>query len=290
MRSFPDRKAMKTITTIDGMKKFSDAAKKSGKTIGFVPTMGYLHYGHASLINASAKECDLTVVSVFVNPTQFGPKEDLEKYPRDPARDRRVSKKAGADVIFAPSEEEMYPEGYSTWVSVEGSSTSTLCSRSRPGHFRGVATVVAKLLNIVSPDRAYFGQKDAQQAVVIKRMARDLNMVPMIRVMPIVREKDGLAMSSRNVYLSPSERKEALGLSMALAAAGDLIVGGERSSSVIKKKMAGMLKGGRTKVDYIEIVDADTLLKKDSVGEGTLIAVAAFVGKTRLIDNMLVRK
>lgn len=282
---------MKIITTIKAMKQYREAAKKSGKTVGFVPTMGYLHEGHASLIKAAAKDCDAVVVSIFVNPKQFGPSEDLDKYPRDMDRDKKISGESGADVIFFPSVEEMYPEGNATSVVVEGSLTKGLCARSRPGHFKGVTTVVAKLFNIVSPDISYFGQKDAQQAAVIKRMVKDLDMDTRLKVMPIVREKDGLAMSSRNAYLSPDEREEALNLSRALERASELIKDGESSSDAIKGEMIAVLGiGDNTKVDYVEIVDAETLVPVDKVVDNTLIAVAAFVGKTRLIDNIVIRK
>lgn len=282
---------MKIITTIKAMKQYRDSAKKRGKSIGFVPTMGYLHDGHASLIDAAAKDCDVVVVSIFVNPRQFGPKEDLKKYPRDMARDKKISKEAGADVIFFPSADEMYPQGNTTSVIVEGPLTEGLCARSRPGHFKGVTTVVAKLFNIVSPDISYFGQKDAQQAAVIKRMAADLDMDTRINVMPIVCEEDGLAMSSRNKYLSKEERKEALNLSLAIKKAQELITFGELSSKKIIRAMKAVLdKGERTKIDYIEIVDAETFLPLSKVTNNTLIAVAAFVGRTRLIDNTVVHK
>ena len=282
---------MKIIRTIRSMKQYRNAVRKRGKSIGFVPTMGYLHDGHASLIKASSKENDITVASIFVNPAQFGPSEDFDRYPRDLARDKKVARRAGADTVFAPSVKEMYTDGMSSSVNVEGKLTQGLCGKSRPGHFKGVATVVAKLLNIVSPDVSYFGQKDAQQAAVIKKMVKDLNMDTAIKVMPIVREKDGLAMSSRNMYLSPRERKEALGLSSALERARGLIAGGERSAPAVKKKMRAVLSKGRnTRVDYIEICDAENLAPAKRISDNTLIAVAAFVGKTRLIDNLVIRR
>jgi pantoate--beta-alanine ligase len=282
---------MKLIRTIKAMKKYCAAAKKSGKAVGFVPTMGYLHEGHASLIKAAAKDCDAVVVSIFVNPKQFGPSEDFGKYPRDMVRDKKISEASGADVIFFPSVEEMYPKGNATSVVVEGPLAKGLCARSRPGHFKGVTTVVAKLFNIVSPDISYFGQKDAQQAAVIKSMVKDLDMDTRVKVMPIVREKDGLARSSRNAYLSSDERAEALNVSRSLKKARELVKSGEISSDAIKGEMIAVLGiGDNTKVDYVEIVDAETLVPVDKVADNTLIAVAAFVGKTRLIDNIVIRK
>ena len=280
---------MRIITTIDEMREFSREAKRSGKTIGFVPTMGYLHEGHLSLIRQARKECDAVVVSVFVNPAQFAPGEDLEKYPRDMARDKRLAEQAGTDIIFAPSAEEMYPGDDPVYVDVPGDITDIMCARSRPGHFRGVATVVAKLFNIVCPDRSYFGRKDAQQALVIKRMVKDLNVPTDVRVMPIVREPDGLAMSSRNSYLSAEERKKALRLSASLKKAEEMVSSGERSAERIKRQMKKMIEeDSGVKVDYIETVNADDLRPAHSVKAGTLIAVAAYVGSTRLIDNIAV--
>lgn len=282
---------MKLITTIRSMKAYRDAAKKRGKTIGFVPTMGYLHDGHASLIKAARKDCDIVVVSVFVNPRQFGPSEDLKTYPRDLRRDRKIAAGAGADIVFAPSVEEMYPAHSVTSVVVEGHLTEVLCGASRPGHFKGVTTVVAKLFNIVSPDVSYFGAKDAQQAAVVKRMVKDLDMDTRIKVMPIVREKDGLAMSSRNVRLSAIERIEALNIRAALKKAEELVKSGELSADAIKGEMMAIIgMGDNTKIDYIGIYHAETLAPLENVGDNALIAVAAFVGKTRLIDNVVIHK
>lgn len=251
--------------------------------------MGYLHDGHLSLARAAREECDIVVMSIFVNPAQFGPGEDLDKYPRDMERDRRLAAEEGVDVIFAPSAEEMYPGGYATYVEVSGALTETFCGGSRPGHFRGVATVVAKLLNIVAPDKSYFGQKDAQQALVIKRMAGDLNMPGEIRIVPIVREPDGLALSSRNTYLSEDERRQAPGIFRSLKRAEELASAGELSAARIKEEIRKILRQGRDiRIDYIEIVDADTLEPVETVKGNTLVAIAAFVGKTRLIDNVVI--
>lgn len=280
---------MRIITKIEEMKEYSQDARSKDRRIGFVPTMGYLHEGHLSLVRAARKECDTLVVSVFVNPTQFSLEEDLDKYPRDIEKDKALLEGENVDVVFIPTAEEMYPEGQAAEVEVDGSLTRGLCGKSRPGHFEGVATVVAKLFSIVSPDKSYFGQKDAQQVMVVKRMTRDLNMPVEIRVMPIVREEDGLAMSSRNTYLSEEERLQAKSLYRALKKAEEIVSGGEHTASNIKEQMTRIItesKGAR--LDYIEIVDADTLASLDSVKSNTLIAVAAFVGKTRLIDNIVI--
>jgi pantoate--beta-alanine ligase len=280
---------MKVITKIGDMREYSRSMKKEGKTIGFVPTMGYLHDGHLSLARAAKKENDAVVISIYVNPTQFGPGEDFDKYPRDLERDKSLADKEGVDVIFAPVSGEMYPVGYVTDVEVKGHLTEALCGRARPGHFRGVTTFVAKLFNIVGPDRAYFGRKDAQQAAVIKRMACDLSMPLDIRVMPIVREDDGLAMSSRNAYLSKEERHRALALYRSLERAKEMISAGELSAGTIKNGMKSILEKD-VRLDYLEVVDADTLQPLDKVRDNTLIAVAAFAGGTRLIDNVVIEK
>jgi len=282
---------MQVITTVDEMKKYSQEARRKGRTIGFVPTMGYLHDGHMSLVKAAREESDVVVMSIFVNPAQFGPGEDIDRYPRDIERDKRVSEEYGADVIFLPSVEDMYPDRHSTYVELTGGLTDTLCGSSRPGHFRGVTTVVSKLFNIISPHVSYFGQKDAQQAIVIKRMVEDLNMDTEIRVMPIVREEDGLAMSSRNAYLSGEERKKASNIFRSLKQAEGLIAAGESSADKVKEEMKKILgEAGGLRIDYLEIVDADDLGPVKTIGENTLIAVAAFIGKTRLIDNVLIRR
>ena len=281
---------MKVLTKISEMREFSREAKKEGKTIGFVPTMGYLHEGHLSLARAARQECDLVVMSIYVNPMQFGPGEDLDKYPRDLERDKSLAAKEGVDVVFRPLSGEVYPSGYATDVAVTGTLTETLCGASRPGHFKGVTTIVAKLLNIVEPDRAYFGQKDAQQAAVVKRMVRDLNIPVEVRVMPIVRENDGLAMSSRNSYLSGDQRQQALRLFRSLEKAKEMISAGEVSSDAIKREMRIVLEDGKdVRVDYVETVDADTFMPLEKVQDNTLIAVAAYVGDTRLIDNTIIK-
>ncbi|MHC4711662.1 MAG: pantoate--beta-alanine ligase [Planctomycetota bacterium] len=262
-------------------------ARESGQTVGLVPTLGALHGGHMSLVRRSVADNDLTVVSIFLNPTQFGPNEDLEKYPRTFEEDRDKCEKAGADIIFAPDRGEMYAEDCSTRVE-ETSLSKGLCGAGRPTHFRGVTTVVTKLLNIVQPDRAYFGQKDGQQAAVIKRMTRDLDIPVEIVVMPTVREADGLAKSSRNTYLKGELRREALVLSHALEQAGTLLSGGERDSAALKAAMERTIATApHSRIDYIEIVDAETLEAIETVDRPAMAALAVFIGETRLIDNRL---
>ena len=262
------------------------AAKQSGKRLGFVPTMGALHAGHLSLVRAARAQCDAVAASVFVNPKQFGPSEDFAKYPRDLERDARLLAAEGVELLFVPSVEEMYPAGAETVVHVEGLS-ERLCGRSRPGHFQGVTTVVAKLFNIVEPDAAFFGQKDAAQLAIIRRMVRDLNFPIEIVGCPIVREADGLAMSSRNAYLSSPERKQALVLSRALRHIEEQFKAGERSASKLIAAGKDIVAEEPTvRLDYIEAVDPQTLeAVKDA--QGGLVAVAAFVGNTRLIDNLV---
>ena len=268
------------------MRTFSNRLRRQDKIIGLVPTMGYLHEGHLSLIRRSVKENDVTVASIFVNPMQFGPKEDFEKYPRAIKRDELMLKEAGTDILFYPGAGEMCPEPYYTYVNVEYL-TDVLCGKSRPGHFRGVATVVAKLFNIVKPDTAYFGQKDAQQAVVIQKMVRDLNIDVKINVMPIAREPDGLAMSSRNIYLSGQERKDAVVLYNALALAKKMIKNGARAPHEIISAMRSLItKKNSAKIEYIKIVDPQTLRPVKDIRGAVLIALAVYIGKTRLIDNM----
>ena len=263
--------------------------KCSGKSIGFVPTMGYLHEGHLSLIRKSASENDITVLSIFVNPTQFGKGEDLDKYPRNLERDLELSTQAGASIAFVPEPVEMYPEGYKTYVEVE-KITGTLCGVSRPTHFRGVTTVVTKLFNIVGANRAYFGQKDAQQAIVISQMTKDLDMDTEVVVCPIIREEDGLAMSSRNVYLSHEERQQALVLSQSLKSAKDMITKGEREATIIKAAIEEKIKSATlAQIDYVSIVDGNSLEEVSVRIHGkTLIALAVRFGATRLIDNLMV--
>jgi len=278
---------MKIITSAKEAQEYVIKAKKEGKKVGLVPTMGYFHEGHLSLMRKAREDCDLVVTSIFVNPTQFGPNEDYDRYPRDLNRDMALAETVSVDVIFAPPVEEMYPPGYHTYVTVE-SLTATLCGASRPTHFRGVTTVVTKLFNIIQPDLAYFGQKDAQQVTVIERMVADLNMPVQIVRVPIVREKDGLAMSSRNVYLSPEERKEALVLSRSLAAAESLVKAGERNGEKIKNHILSIIKGAPlAQIDYVEIVNNQTLEPVEVLTGQVLIALAVRFGNTRLIDNLL---
>ncbi len=277
----------KWIKSIDEMQKISKAYKKNGKTIGFVPTMGYLHEGHISLIRCAKKENDIVIVSIFVNPLQFGENEDLDKYPRDIKRDLTICNNEGVDVVFNPSYEDMYPEGFQTYVVVE-ELTKGLCGDYRPGHFRGVTTVVTKLFNIVKPDRAYFGKKDYQQFKVIQRMVKDLNMDVEVIGCPLIREEDGLAMSSRNKYLSPEERESALSLSRALFRAKEMFEEGERSAEKLKEEMERVILSYPhvKEIQYIEIVDPETLKPKKEAERGDVVALAVFVGDTRLIDNI----
>ncbi len=277
---------MRVVRSVKEMQAISRSYFRTGKEVGFVPTMGYLHEGHLSLVRKAKEENAIVVVSIFVNPTQFGPNEDYERYPRDEERDKKLLEKEEVDYLFIPSVSEMYPENFSTYVEVL-ELTEGLCGAKRPGHFRGVATVVTKLLNIVQPTRAYFGEKDYQQLQVIKRLVRDLNIPVEIVGCPIVREKDGLAMSSRNTYLSPEERKSALSLYRGLKLAEELFEKGERNPEVIKEKVKEFILSHPhvKKVDYIEIVDPENLKPVKEVKEGDVIALAVFVGNTRLIDN-----
>ncbi|MFH0764633.1 MAG: pantoate--beta-alanine ligase [Candidatus Omnitrophota bacterium] len=280
---------MKLVDSISRMSTLAGMYRKEGKVIGFVPTMGALHEGHLSLIRTAKKHTDVVVVSIFVNPIQFGETEDLDKYPKDIKRDEELAGTAGADVIFYPSIAQMYPDGYSTFVFVE-KLTDTLCGASRPGHFKGVTTVVAKLFGIVKPDIAYFGQKDAQQAVVIKKMAEDLNMGIEIKVLPIIREEDGLAMSSRNAYLSEEERRDAGVLYRSLEKAENLIKRGERDPKKVITAVTEMIYGvPGVKIDYVSITDTKSLKDLDKISREALIAIAAYIGKTRLVDNIIVK-
>jgi pantoate--beta-alanine ligase len=268
------------------MKALAAGLRRDGKSIGLVPTMGYFHEGHTSLMRRSASENDATIVTLFVNPTQFSPCEDLAKYPRDLERDTAMAEEAGANILFTPDNASMYPDGYKTFVTVEGWS-SRLCGISRPIHFRGVTTVCAKLFNICAPDRAYFGMKDAQQLLIIKKMVKDLNMNLEIVPMPTVRESDGLAMSSRNVYLDPEQRKAATLINAGLMEAKKLIEAGEtRTEKALEAARAKLAESPLLKIDYIEAVSEDTLEPARAVRRGTLIAVAAYLGATRLIDNL----
>ncbi|HEX30087.1 TPA: pantoate--beta-alanine ligase [Candidatus Poribacteria bacterium] len=280
---------MMVLSKPEEVQRHCERVRLQGKRIGFVPTMGYFHEGHLTLMRRAKEENDLLVVSLFVNPTQFGPNEDYERYPRDLDRDRELAEKEGVDLLFVPSVEDMYPAGYATYVEVTGTLTSVLCGARRPGHFRGVTTVVAKLFNIVKPHRAYFGEKDAQQLRVIKRMAKDLNFDVEIISVPTVRESDGLAMSSRNEYLSPEERKAALVLWRSLNLARSLVEAGERKADRIISEMRRLIESEPlAKIDYVEIVDSETLEKVDRIEGEVLVALAVFIGTTRLIDNMII--
>ncbi len=280
---------MLVVDTIGQLRGELNSFRTKGKTVGFVPTMGYLHEGHLSLVQSARASNDVVVASVFVNPTQFGPNEDLASYPRDTERDLSLLRDAGTDLAFFPSVEALYPKGFATYVMMEGSMTATLCGRSRPNHFRGVATVVTKLFNIVQPDRAYFGQKDAQQVAVIEQMARDLDFDIEIVACPTVREPDGLAMSSRNTYLSETERAQAPLISKALFGARELIEKGERNSSVVVDYLQKTIQGiDGAVIDYVSIVDLCSLQDIEIVRGKVLIAVAVKVGRTRLIDNIRV--
>jgi pantoate--beta-alanine ligase len=280
MRFMPHPEKLSAVT---------EKLRRLKRSIGFVPTMGFLHAGHFSLIKQARKENDIVVVSIFVNPVQFGPGEDLRKYPRSLKKDIGFCRKLGVDFVFLPDKNIMYPQGYSTFVNVE-EFDSVLCGASRPGHFRGVATVVAKLLNIIQPDSLYLGQKDAQQAVIITKMVKDLNFPVKVKVLPTVRQKDGLALSSRNAYLNKRERSAAVVLSKSLRLAETLISNGQRDSDRIISRMKQLIeKNNQAKIDYIVIVDPERLRKIKKVKPGSLIALAVKIGKTRLIDNTTIR-
>lgn len=278
---------MLTFKTIRETQDYSRRKKLENKKVGLVPTMGYLHEGHLSLIDIARREADCVLVTIFVNPSQFGAGEDLDKYPRDFERDRQLCEQKGVDAVFAPSPEEMYFPDSSVWV-IEESLSKGLCGKSRPGHFKGVATVVAKLFNITLPDIAVFGQKDAQQAAIIKRLARDLNFPVKIITGPIVRENDGLAMSSRNKYLSSEERKNALSISRSLFEAETALKDKKiKDSDSIIGRATEMISASGGKMDYAELVDLETLEPVRKVDRPSLFAIAAFFGKTRLIDNIV---
>lgn len=279
---------MKVVTTVKEVRELVKGWKKEGQSVGFVPTMGYLHEGHGSLISAARKDNDKVVVSIFVNPMQFGPTEDLESYPRDLEKDSAYCESLGADLIFHPEASEMYTDGFSSFVDMSVL-TEELCGLSRPVHFRGVCTVVNKLFNIVQPDRAYFGQKDAQQLVVIKHMVEDLNMDVTVIGCPIVREEDGLAKSSRNTYLSPEERKAALVLSKTIFMGQKLVEEGMTDA----KKLVALMKENiekepLAKIDYVKAVDGLTMQQVDTLKSPGLVAMAVYIGKTRLIDNFMI--
>ena len=282
---------MKVISSVKEMQESGDHIRREGRRIGFVPTMGYLHEGHLSLIDIARQNSDVVVVSIYVNPTQFGRGEDFSRYPRDLNRDRGMAEQRGVDILFVPSDSEMYLPGHSTFVDVEGIS-QVLEGEIRPGHFRGVTTVVAKLFNIVKPDVAVFGQKDAQQAFIIRKMVNDLNFGIEIIVGPVIRERDGLAMSSRNVYLSRQERKEAPILYQSLVLAGSLIRGGESDLSKVELEMSKLIRRESTgSVDYITFVNPDTFRKVETIRglKQVLCLIAVRFGSTRLIDNMIFR-
>lgn len=275
---------MEHLTSIPAVRERVKAWRREGRTIGFVPTMGALHQGHTTLVTIAKQRCDRVVASVFVNPTQFGPKEDLSRYPRDLEGDSRKLAAVGCDALFTTTPDEMYPKGFATWVTVEGL-TDGLCGASRPGHFRGVTTVVTKLFNVVQPDDAFFGEKDRQQLQVIRRMTADLDLPVRVHGCPTIREQDGLAMSSRNMYLSPDERARALGLSRGLRAARDAYAKGERTAEALSRLVRASLEEAKARIDYVEVVDLATLKPVATVNDDTAIIIAAFMGTTRLIDN-----
>ena len=279
---------MKIVSSVEEVRNQVKEWRKQGLTVGLVPTMGYLHEGHQSLIKASVEDNDRTVVSVFVNPIQFGPNEDLATYPRDLDRDSKLCEETGADLIFHPEKENMYDDDFCTYIDMD-SVTKNLCGKTRPTHFRGVCTVVGKLFNIVAPDRAYFGQKDAQQLAVIRRMVRDLNFDLEIVGCPIIREDDGLAKSSRNTYLSEEERKAALVLSRSLKEGKALIESGEKDAKKVVDSIRKVIETEPlAKIDYVEAVDFDTIEPIETINNNTLVAIAVYIGKTRLIDNIII--
>ena len=277
---------MKVIRTIRELREELWIQRSHGQRLSLVPTMGYFHEGHLSLMDLAREKSDFMVVSLYVNPTQFGPNEDLARYPRDFIRDERLARERGTDVLFYPDNQEMYPDSFCTYVVPE-KLANVLCGRSRPTHFRGVTTIVAKLFNIVQPDLAVFGRKDAQQAIIIKRMVSDLNFPIEIVVAPIIRESDGLAMSSRNTYLTPPERQQAPVIFQALMQAAELVQKGERRSAFIEKKISQMIvTADLARIEYIQVVSEKDLQPVEKVEPGTFVAVAVWFGKTRLIDNL----
>jgi len=278
---------MRTIRTIRELREHLRAQRAAGRTIGLVPTMGAFHAGHVSLMEQARAATDVVVVSLFVNPTQFAPTEDLSGYPRDEARDAETAERAGVDVLFAPTAQEIYPDGFQTTVAV-GALAQPLEGAQRPGHFDGVATVVAKLLNIVQPDVAFFGQKDAQQALIVRRVVRDLDIPVAIEVCPTVREPDGLAMSSRNAYLAPAERERAVALRRALDAAEQAVAAGERDATAVAATARDAMTPFGVEPEYLALVAADTLAPVDQIDGEILVALAARVGRARLIDNTLI--
>lgn len=281
---------MQVLHKIQELREFLSQAKKEGKTIGLVPTMGYFHEGHLSLMRRAREENDIVVVSLFVNPTQFGQNEDLERYPRKLERDSEMAKEIGVDVIFNPPVEEMYPEGFQTYVE-PGPLSKVLCGAHRPGHFRGVATVVLKLFNIIQPDKAYFGMKDYQQLRVIQQMVQDLNVPIEIVPMPTVRETDGLAMSSRNTYLNSEEREAALVLSKSLKKAEELFQNGITSGEELRKRVEEIIhQTPLAAIEYVAVVNPETLTPLEQIDNEALVALAVKIGTTRLIDNALLKR
>ena len=282
-------KKMLVLNDAKAMQNWCLDKKRQGKKIGLVPTMGYLHAGHLSLVKEAGRHCDIVVVSIFVNPTQFGPNEDFESYPRDVESDRQKLAQEKVDAIFAPAAREMYCEGYNSWVELKGEITAKLCGASREGHFRGVTTVVSKLFNICQPDMAFFGQKDAQQAMIIEKMVQELNFPLTIMRVPIVREADGLALSSRNVYLDGEQRRQALVLSQSLQKARKLAEDGEHNVARLKQEIRKMIEAApQANIDYVEIYDAKDLGDVEEIKGPVLIALAVKFGNTRLIDNLIV--
>lgn len=279
---------MKILKTIEEIKAFAGEMSKAGKKIGLVPTMGALHEGHLTLMREARKECEIVIASVFVNPTQFGPNEDYDAYPRKFEEDCQKLEQEGIDAVFHPEPEVMYPQGYLTYVNVDGDITNRLCGARRPGHFRGVATVVTKLFNLSRATDAYFGQKDAQQVVVVRRFVEDLNIPVRIHMVPIVREESGLARSSRNMYLSSEEREAALVLSRSLKKAETAFAGGEKDTSALKKLVREELAGEKlAEIDYVELYSFPALQELAKVDQPALLAIAVKIGKTRLIDNVI---
>ena len=282
---------MKILRTVREIQDYTKAVKAEGKAIGLVPTMGALHEGHLTLMRAAKAACDIVIASVFVNPVQFGPNEDYEAYPRQFAADCEKLEAAGVDAVFHPEPEEMYPDGYCTYVTVEGDFTHKLCGAQRPGHFRGVATVVTKLINLAKADEAFFGQKDAQQVVVIRRMVRDLNLNVHINMVPIVREPDGLARSSRNAYLSAEEKTAALVLSRSLKKAETAFEQGEKNVPRLREIVRKVLETEpMAKIDYVECYSFPELKPEETIQAAALLAIAVKIGRTRLIDNVILGK
>lgn len=282
---------MQIINNITDLKKHVKTLKAEAKKIGFVPTMGCLHCGHLSLVSRAKEECDIVIMSIFVNEKQFGPNEDFTEYPRDFGKDSKLAEESGIDILFVPKAEDIYEEKYSTYVDCEGQMANVLCAKSRSGHFKGVCTIVTKLFNITSSDINYFGQKDYQQALILQKMVSDLNMNTEIKIMPIAREKDGLALSSRNIYLSQDERNKALSLNRALNKAREMLSDENINLDDIKKEIKNLLHSDiQVNVDYVEILDASDLAEVTTGTKQILVALAVYVGKTRLIDNIIVSR